>query len=75
MKYYKQIIIFRQAYRKLHYENRKIKLYELREWCIQWCKENKIDKADRCLYLDLVFSYADTDIAENLLYNWLKKRS
>lgn len=74
MKYYKKIIEFRRAYRKLHYENGKTKLWKLREWCKKWCEDNGIDKADSFLYMDLVEAYADKDIMEKFLYTWLKKQ-
>lgn len=74
MKYYKEIVLFRRAYRKLHYEKGKIALLAVREWCLQWCKDNNVEQENICYYIDLADAYADKDISEKLFYDWLKKQ-
>ncbi len=73
MKYYKIIVKFRIAYRKLQYVKSKLTVWALQEWAKSWCKENGIPEDLFSEFEYLANAYAEEDFYQACIERNLKR--
>ncbi len=74
MKYYKKIIAFRIAYRKLNYVQTKMTLSKLKEWTNEWCAAYGVPFDLYNEFFHLAHSFADCEIYESIICRRLRKQ-
>lgn len=75
MKYYKKIVAFRIAYRKLNYVKTKMTLSDLKEWTNEWCASNDVPSDLYNEFFHLADSFADYEIYERIICRRLRNKN